>query len=137
MSSVINAALGLPSYRFSVEATAYFGDAGRTAFRFDTEYDVLLTNRLILQPRVELNVYGKDDRTRGIGSGISSAEAGLRLRYEIRREIAPYAGVAWTGRLEPGQILRVRQGVRRTSCRPLSVFGFGSSRKLLNYKCRE
>jgi copper resistance protein B len=44
---------------------------------------------------VELNVYGKDDATRGIGAGFSSAEAGLRLRYEIRRELAPYIGVTW------------------------------------------
>lgn len=88
-------AVGLAPYRVNVEATAYLADAGRTAFRLETEYDLLLTNRLILQPRLELNAYGKDDPTRGVGSGISSAEAGLRLRYEIRREFAPYAGVVW------------------------------------------
>jgi copper resistance protein B len=89
-------AVGLAPYRFNVEATAYLGDEGRTALRFETEYDLLLTNRLILQPRLELNAYGRDDRAREIGSGIASAEAGLRLRYEIRRELAPYAGLAWT-----------------------------------------
>ena len=89
-------AVGLAPYRINVEATAYLGAAGRTALRLNTEYDLLLTNRLILQPRLELNVYGRDDAGRGIGSGISSAEAGLRLRYEIRRELAPYAGVIWT-----------------------------------------
>ena len=87
---------GLAPYWFSVEATAYMGDSGRTYFRFETEYDVLLTNRMILQPLAELEIYGKDDRERGIGAGISSLETGLRLRYEFRRELAPYAGVTWS-----------------------------------------
>jgi copper resistance protein B len=90
--------MGLTPYRFNVQATAYIGDAGRTALRVEAEYDMLLTNRLILQPRLELDAYGKDDPSRGVGSGISSVEVGLRLRYEIRREFAPYAGVAWVNR---------------------------------------
>ncbi len=53
--------MGLAPYRFNVQATAYLGDAGRTALRVETEYDMLLTNRLILQPRLELDAYGKDD----------------------------------------------------------------------------
>ena len=67
--------------------------SGQTAARFEVEYELLLTNRLILQPLVELNAYGKDDPARGIGSGLSSAEAGLRLRYEFTRKFAPYVGV--------------------------------------------
>jgi copper resistance protein B len=86
--------MGLAPYRFNVQATAYLGDAGRTALRVETEYDMLLTNRLILQPRLELDAYGKDDPSRGIDSGISM-DLGLRLRYEIRREIAPYVGINW------------------------------------------
>jgi copper resistance protein B len=86
---------GLAPYMFEVEATAYAGEGGQTAARLQAEYELLVTNRLILQPLVELNVYGKDDATRGIGAGFSSAEAGLRLRYEIRRELAPYIGVTW------------------------------------------
>ncbi len=86
---------GLAPYMFEVEATAYAGEGGQTAARLEAEYELLVTNRLILQPLVELNVYGKDDATRGIGAGFSSAEAGLRLRYEIRRELAPYIGVTW------------------------------------------
>ena len=77
-----------------MQATAYLGDAGRTAFRLETEYDLLLTNRLILQPRLELDAYGKDDPARDIESGVSM-DLGLRLRYEISREFAPYAGVTW------------------------------------------
>lgn len=86
---------GLAPYWFEVEATAYICESGRTHFRFETEYELLLTNRLILQPLVELEIYGKSDPERGIGSGLSSGEAGLRVRYEIRREFAPYVGVTW------------------------------------------
>jgi copper resistance protein B len=86
---------GLAPYWFEIEATAYVGEAGRTHVRFETEYDLLLTNRLILQPLVEIDVYGKSDPERGIGSGLSSTDAGFRLRYEFRRELAPYVGVTW------------------------------------------
>ncbi len=86
---------GLAPYWFEVEATAYVGAGGRTHFRLETEYELLLTNRLILQPLIEVQVYGKADPERGIGAGLSSADAGLRLRYELRRELAPYLGVTW------------------------------------------
>jgi copper resistance protein B len=86
---------GLAPYWFEVEATAYVGSSGRTHFRFETEYELLLTNRLILQPLLEFEVYGKADPERGIGAGPSSLDAGLRLRYEVRREIAPYIGIHW------------------------------------------
>ncbi|WP_137915365.1 MULTISPECIES: copper resistance protein B [unclassified Rudaea] len=85
--------LGLAPQKFEIEATAYLGERGQTLARIEAEYDVLLTNRLLLQPLVEVNLYGKTDRTRGIGSGLSTAEAGLRLRYEITRQFAPYIGV--------------------------------------------
>ena len=86
---------GLAPYWFDVEATAYVGGSGRTEFRVETEYSFLLTNRLILQPLVELSVFGKDDPEREVGRGISTLNAGLRLRYEFRRELAPYVGVTW------------------------------------------
>ncbi|MFP7721597.1 copper resistance protein B [Lysobacter sp. A3-1-A15] len=84
---------GLAPYMFEVSATAYVGESGRTAAQVEVEYEVLFTNRLILQPLVELEFHGQDDPARGIGSGLSRAEAGLRLRYEIRREFAPYIGL--------------------------------------------
>ncbi|MEJ2687533.1 MAG: copper resistance protein B [Gammaproteobacteria bacterium] len=87
---------GLAPYRFDVDATAYVGAAGRTAARVKAEYEVLLTQRLILMPELEFNAYGKEDRARGLGSGLSDVGLALRLRYEIRRELAPYAGVRWT-----------------------------------------
>jgi copper resistance protein B len=85
--------MGLAPQKFEVEATAYVGERGQTAARFEVEYDLLLTNRLILQPLVELEFHGKDDPARGIGSGLGTAEAGLRLRYHLRREFAPYIGI--------------------------------------------
>jgi copper resistance protein B len=86
---------GLAPQWFEVEATAYVGRAGRTHARLEVEYELLLTNRLILQPLVEAEIYGKDDPARGIGAGLSSVDAGLRLRYEFRREFAPYIGLTW------------------------------------------
>lgn len=87
--------MGLAPQKFEVEATAYIGQSGQTAARLEAEYDTLLTNRLILQWQAEAELYGKDDERRGIGSGLSTVEAGLRLRYEFTRKFAPYIGVVW------------------------------------------
>lgn len=86
---------GLAPYWFDLEATAYVGGSGRTEFQFEAEYELLFTNRLMLQPLAEMTIAGKADPSRGIGAGLSSMETGLRLRYEIRRELAPYVGVVW------------------------------------------
>lgn len=87
---------GMPLYALEAEATAYVGEDGQTAARLAGEYDILLTNRLILQPTAEANFYGKNDAARGIGAGLATAELGLRLRYEIVRQFAPYIGVSWS-----------------------------------------
>lgn len=87
---------GLAPYFFEIDAALFVGNSGRTALRFEAEYELLLTQRLILTPEIEANFYGKDDPAIGIGSGLSDTEAGLRLRYEIRREFAPYIGVNWS-----------------------------------------
>ena len=87
---------GFAPYWFEVEASAYIEPSGRTHVRFETEYDLLITNRLVLQPLVEFEVYGRADRERLIGTGLSTGELGLRLRYEFRREFAPYVGIVWT-----------------------------------------
>ena len=84
---------GIAPYKFEIEATAYLGTSGRTAARIEAGYELLLTNRLILQPLVEINLHGRNDPERGIGAGLSTAEAGLRLRYEFTRQFAPYIGV--------------------------------------------
>ncbi|WP_119718226.1 copper resistance protein B [Cognatilysobacter tabacisoli] len=87
---------GLAPYKFEVEATGYVGEGGRTAATIEAEYELLLTNRLILQPQVEAELSGKDDPERHVGSGLSEVTAGVRLRYEVRREFAPYVGVEWS-----------------------------------------
>ena len=84
---------GLAPYWFEVSATAYVGERGRTALRGEVEYEGLLTQRLVLQPRIEINAYGNNDRAAGVGSGLSDTAFGLRLRYEMRREFAPYIGI--------------------------------------------
>ncbi len=84
---------GLAPYWFDLEVTGYVGESSRTALRIDASYDMLIKQRLILQPRLEANFYGKDDFERGLASGLSDVSLALRLRYEIRRELAPYIGV--------------------------------------------
>ena len=74
------------------------GSGGKAALRLGGEYDILFTNRLILQPSYEVNFYSQNDESRGTGSGLSDTELGLRLRYEVRREFAPYIGVSWDQR---------------------------------------
>ncbi len=90
-------AQGLAPYWFELDITGYVGKQGRTALRFESEYELLLTQKLILQPRIEMNLYGKSDKVRGLGSGLSDISAGIRLRYEIKREFAPYIGIEWNG----------------------------------------
>lgn len=89
---------GLAPGLIEVEASAYVGEDGRTALRVTSMYDLLFTQRLVLEPRLELNAYGKDDAQRLIGSGLSDLTVDLRLRYEIRRELAPYVGLRWDKR---------------------------------------
>lgn len=86
---------GLAPYWFEVDASLFAGGNGQIAGRLQAEYELMLTQRWVLSPEVELNAYGKDDEDTGVGSGISDLELGLRLRYEIRRELAPYIGINW------------------------------------------
>lgn len=102
---------GLAPYRFELDATAYVGTEGRTALNIEAAYELLITQRLILQPRIETNLLGKRDVERGLGSGLSDVSAGLRLRYELRREIAPYIGVEWAGKFGGTADLARSEGV--------------------------
>jgi copper resistance protein B len=86
---------GLAPQRFEIAATAYVGTHRRSAARFEAEYRLLFTNRLMLQPVLELWLYGRDDAARGVGAGVSTAETGLRLRYEFTRRFAPYLGIEY------------------------------------------
>jgi len=89
---------GLAPYWFEIDAIAYVGNEGRSALRLSAEYELLLTQKLVLQPRLEANFYGKQDAARELGTGLSDVTAGIRLRYEILREFAPYVGVEWAGK---------------------------------------
>lgn len=89
---------GLAPYWFEVDAAAFLSDEGDLTARIEAEYDQRITNRLILQPRVELDLAAQDVPELGLGAGLSSIEAGLRLRYEIEREFAPYVGVEYERR---------------------------------------
>lgn len=89
---------GLAPYWFEIDATAYLANGGQTSLRLDAEYDMRLTQKLILQPAAELNLYGKSDIRYGVGRGLSDANVGMRLRYEFTRQFAPYVGVEWNGK---------------------------------------
>lgn len=86
---------GLAPYWFEVDATAYLSDSGRGALRVEADYDLLLTQKWVLQPRIETHYFTKTDTDRGIGDNLSSFNTGLRLRYEIVPDFAPYVGVEW------------------------------------------
>lgn len=86
---------GLAPYWFEVEGALFLSDKGDMLGRLEGYYDQRISQRLILQPRVELNLSAQAVPSSGLGSGITDVEAGLRLRYEIAREFAPYVGVSW------------------------------------------
>lgn len=87
---------GLSPYQFEVDAGLFIGESGQVNVRLDAEYEYLFTQRWILSPEIEVNVFSENDAQLGIGSGLSDMELGLRLRYEVRREFAPYIGVNWS-----------------------------------------
>ncbi|MGQ3042538.1 MAG: copper resistance protein B [Brevundimonas aurantiaca] len=87
---------GLAPYWFEIDAAAFLSTKGDLTARVEAEYDQRLTQRLILQPRLEIDASASDVPELEIGSGLSSIEAGLRLRYEFRKEFAPYVGVEWS-----------------------------------------
>lgn len=101
---------GLAPYFFEVDAAAFVSNKGDASARLEAEYELLLTQRLIAKPSAELNFAVQDVEELGIGSGLSEAELGLRLRYEIVSEIAPYLGVSWERKVGPTADLARRAG---------------------------
>ncbi|WP_024592086.1 MULTISPECIES: copper resistance protein B [unclassified Pseudoalteromonas] len=89
---------GLAPYWFELDMTAYVGERGNTAFTLEAEYELLLTQKLIIQPRAEITLYGKNDKQNELGSGLSSSAIGVRVRYEFTRQFAPYIGVEWSNK---------------------------------------
>ena len=97
--SAVTALHGLLPYYLEVDATLRLDEDGLLTARLETESELLLTQRLILQPRVELGAAAREDRAFDLGAGFTSATAGLRLRYEIDRQFAPYLGWSWSRKL--------------------------------------
>lgn len=92
---------GLAPYMWHLDAAAFLSDRGDLSARFEAEYDQKITQSLILQPRIEIELAAQDIPEREVGAGLTKIESGLRLRYEISREFAPYIGVEYeakTGR---------------------------------------
>jgi copper resistance protein B len=86
---------GLAPYGFDVEANLNLTDKGELYGKLGAEYELLLTQRLILQPSFDVLASNKKIEPLGVGSGLSKTELALTLRYEIKREFAPYVGVSW------------------------------------------
>ncbi|HET7314992.1 copper resistance protein B [Salinisphaera sp.] len=86
---------GLAPYRFEADNSLYVSEHGDVSFVGEYEYELLFTQRLVLAPRAAFTAAASDAPEYGLGSGLRSTEMGLRLRYQIRREFAPYIGVRW------------------------------------------
>lgn len=115
---------GLAPYMWHVDAAAFLSDRGDLTARIEAEYDQKITQRLILQPRVELALSAQDIPERETGSGLTKVEAGLRLRYEILREVAPYIGVGWEQKL--GETRRIARGNGEDPSRFVLLLGMRS-----------
>ncbi|WP_244121315.1 copper resistance protein B [Burkholderia gladioli] len=105
---------GLALYNFESEVTAFVGQRGQASLRVEGRYDLLITNRLILQPSFEANLFAKNDAARGQGAGLGDTSLGLRLRYEVDRQFAPYLGISWDRSYGNSARMVVREGGRRS-----------------------
>jgi copper resistance protein B len=115
---------GLAPQWLHVEATGYAGEGGQLGLRLQFDYDWLLTNRLILAARAEAEAWSDTDAEAGIGSGVGEVTAGLRLRYEWRREFAPYVGVEWSGSHGETADLARQAGEATRDCRVVAGLRF-------------
>jgi copper resistance protein B len=112
---------GLAPYYFEFAPTLYIRDGGHIAGRLTGSYDLLLTQRWIVQPQAELNFYSKDDPSRRLGSGLSELDTGVRLRYEISRKFAPYVGFAYNGKY--GSTASYSRRAGESTSDPRFIFG--------------
>lgn len=115
--------VGLAPYFFETEASVFLSTKGEASGRFRQSFDVLLTQRAIIEPYVEVNAFASDVPDLNIGAGLSSIEAGLQLRYEIVRQFAPYVDFVWSRKLgetlgrvrvtgDPSEETSLRFGIR-------------------------
>jgi copper resistance protein B len=115
---------GLAPYWFEVSAAAFVSTRGNVLARLEAYYDQNITQRLILQPRAELNFAAQDVPEEEIGAGLVNAELGLRLRYEITREIAPYIGVSYDAKVGRSAAYAAQDG------KPVSTVSFVAGLRL-------
>jgi copper resistance protein B len=80
---------------FEVEPVLFVSEKGKASFRLTSSYDQLITQRLVIQPRIDLNAAFQDDTKRNLAAGLNDIEVGLRLRYDVTRQFSPYVGVTW------------------------------------------
>ena len=104
------AAHGLAPFLYEVDADAFISEDGDVSARIEVEYPILITQRLILQPALDLDFAVQEVEEIGIGPGLSQVELGLRLRYEIVRELAPYVGFVWERKVGRTADLARRRG---------------------------
>lgn len=98
---------GLAPYFFETDARLFVSENGDVAARLEQTFDLLLTQRLVLQPHIEVNAYAQDIPELGVGAGLADIEAGLQLRYEFDRKFAPYVDIVYDRKLgETSQIAR-------------------------------
>ena len=91
---------GLAPYFLEVDTALFIGEGNQLSFRIDIDRELLLTQKIILEPEIELNFHSRNDPSIGIGSGLSDIEIGLRLHYGINRQFSPYVGVSWEKKLD-------------------------------------
>lgn len=89
---------GLAPYWYEIDTALFIGESSQVGLRFSAEYDWMITQRWVLSPEIEFNIHSKDDEAVGTGSGLSDSQIGIRLRYEIKREFAPYIGINWNNK---------------------------------------
>lgn len=99
--SLVLGLVGLAPLRFEFSPTVFVSRAGDVSARLEAEYQILITQRFVAEPQLELNAAVQEVPELGIRSGLNDAELGLRLRFEIRREFAPYVGASWVRRSGP------------------------------------
>ena len=114
---------GLAPYWFEIEPALFVSDKGKVSFSFIATYELLLTQRLVLEPRIDLRLDAEEQRELGrfISEGVNDLDLGLRLRYDIRRQFSPYIGVEWHRAVgaSAGVLRRAGTDVWRTA----AVFG--------------
>lgn len=93
--SYVLALQGMAPYQSEIDSSLYVSEDGDVTLEFEAEYDLRITQRLVLQPRAGLSFAAQDVPERNLGAGMTDADLDLRLRYEVRREFAPYVGVRY------------------------------------------